>query len=90
MTAAAAILPDEPFDTVTAGELAEYVGHHIRFYRKAAGLSGEALARVVGRHHGTVYLWEKGEGLVPLAELLKISAALGLPLSAFLPRGGDA
>lgn len=52
----------------------------VLYYRKKRGLSATALARAVGKNHGTVSRWEAG-GSMPDGETMdKLCAILGVQI----------
>lgn len=67
------------------GELT--VGQKLRRLREAAGLSQEELAVAVGVTRQTLYAYEIDRTSPRLAELLRVTSVLGMPLDIF---GADA
>lgn len=74
--------------TTQVAEINEFIGHHVRTYRKRLRLSQEDLAHVLDKSLGTVSGWERGRTSITAADLVAVAVTLGQPMSAFLPRGG--
>ncbi len=64
--------------------IAEVIGANIAAQRKAAGLSGLALAERLGIGSPNVSQWEHGTTLPTLPRLLQVAAILNCPLAALL------
>lgn len=62
------------------------LGMAIREFRTKAGLSQEAFAHEVGVHRTYMGSIERGERNVSLVNLVRISEALGVPLSKLIAR----
>ena len=58
-------------------------GQQLRGLREAAGLSRPALARRAGVPVGTLRNWEADRGFPGLPALLRLAAALGVPVERF-------
>jgi transcriptional regulator with XRE-family HTH domain len=58
-------------------------GHHLQALREKAGLSRSALARQASIPVSTLRNWETGQGFPPLAALVKLARALGVPVERF-------
>ncbi|MHB8469031.1 MAG: ImmA/IrrE family metallo-endopeptidase [Gaiellaceae bacterium] len=69
----------------TQRPLAQLVGERIRLAREAAELSQAQLAELLGRSRSSVSLWEAGERAPGVDDLLDVAAAVGRPISFFLP-----
>ncbi len=69
--------------TVSAVDLE--VGRRVREARKTRSLSQSALAAQIGVKYQQIQRYENGVNRISASRLLRISQALGLPLSAFLP-----
>lgn len=54
------------------------IGENIRSYRKAAGLTQNALANRLNTGQSTVAQWEGGERTPPIKRLLDIARVLGV------------
>jgi transcriptional regulator with XRE-family HTH domain len=68
------------------GDLQRILGRNLRAYRKARGLSQEALADVLGVHRTYMGSVERGERNVTLQTLERIAESLGVePLSLLAP-----
>jgi transcriptional regulator with XRE-family HTH domain len=65
-------------------QIAVTIGANITAQRKAAGLTGLALAERLGIGSPNVSQWEHGTTLPTLARLLQIAAILDCPLAALL------
>jgi transcriptional regulator with XRE-family HTH domain len=74
-------------DQITAGDLYEYIGHHIRAYRRQRRWTQQQLADAVGRSLATVNSWEGTKAKISVADLVNVAAVFGLSVAAFLPRG---
>lgn len=61
------------------------IGKNVRKYRTKYGLSIDRLANLAGITKGTLYKVEKGSIGIGLVVLLKISYALQIPISDFIP-----
>jgi transcriptional regulator with XRE-family HTH domain len=66
------------------GELQRTVGHNLRVYREAKGLSQEAFADVLGVHRTYMGGVERGERNLTLKSVEKIAAKLDLEPLALL------
>lgn len=64
-------------------------GARVRRYRKAAGYTQEALARVLGVSLFTVSRWERGENKPDIDGLYRIAAALNIQVSDLLPEASE-
>ncbi|HEY2334688.1 MAG TPA: helix-turn-helix transcriptional regulator [Solirubrobacterales bacterium] len=72
------------------GDLQRIVGHNLRAYRKARGLSQEAFADVLGVHRTYMGGIERGERNLTLKSVEKIASRIELePLSLLMPEGTD-
>jgi transcriptional regulator with XRE-family HTH domain len=72
------------------GDLRSAVGHNLRAYRKARGLSQEAFAEVIGVHRTYMGAIERGERNLTLRSLEKIATRIEVePLSLLAPRPAD-
>lgn len=60
------------------------LGSVIRDKRKAKGFSQESFADEIGLHRTYVGSVERGERNVSLANLIRVSEALGMPLSVLI------
>jgi transcriptional regulator with XRE-family HTH domain len=58
-------------------------GGHLRALREAAGLSRAALARRAGVPASTLGNWEGDRGMPGLPALVRLAAALGVPVERF-------
>jgi transcriptional regulator with XRE-family HTH domain len=68
------------------GDLQRILGRNLRAYRKARGLSQEALADVLGVHRTYMGSVERGERNVTLQTLERIAERLGVePLTLLAP-----
>jgi DNA-binding XRE family transcriptional regulator len=70
-------------------EFYTYIGHHIRHYRIRFGVTQTALAELIGRPGPTISHWEKGTKTISAFDLMVVSVALGVPVTALLPRGAE-
>lgn len=61
------------------------VGRRVRDARKERSLSQSALAEQIGVKYQQIQRYENGVNRISASRLLRISQALGLPLSALLP-----
>jgi transcriptional regulator with XRE-family HTH domain len=66
------------------GELQRAVGHNLRAYREARGLSQEAFADVLGYHRTYVGGLERGERNLTLKAVERIAATLAVDPLALL------
>jgi transcriptional regulator with XRE-family HTH domain len=64
-------------------------GLHLRSLREGAGLSRSALARRAGIPAGTLRNWEGDQGFPGLPALLRLAAALGVPVERLAERVED-
>ena len=69
--------------------LPELVGAQIRTARDAEGLTQGELAEGVGRTRAAVSLWEAGERMPSVDDLLAVAAVLDRPVEFFLPSPAD-
>ena len=60
------------------------VSEKIQFYRKKAGLSQEELARMLFVSRQTVSLWETGQTLPTIDNLIRLREIFGVSLDAIL------
>ena len=60
------------------------VGHNIRLYRLARDMSQSDLARALGISFQQVQKYEKGANRVGAGRLVRVAAALGVPVMALL------
>jgi transcriptional regulator with XRE-family HTH domain len=60
------------------------LGEKIQFYRKKSGLSQEALGKSLYVTRQTVSLWEKGQSLPSLDNIIRLSAIFGITTDALL------
>lgn len=68
------------------GDLQRTVGHNLRAYRLAQGLSQEAFAEILGVHRTYMGAIERGERNLSLKSVEKIAAKIKLePLSLLTP-----
>jgi transcriptional regulator with XRE-family HTH domain len=68
------------------GDLQLTVGHNLRTYREARGLSQEAMADVLGVHRTYMGGIERGERNLTLKSLERIASRLDLdPMTLLLP-----
>ena len=74
----------KPSPTYSGSKELRAIGTAIRKMRKDVGLSQEAFAEEVGIDRSYMGGIERGEHNLALMNLLKISKALGLPLSQLL------
>jgi DNA-binding XRE family transcriptional regulator len=58
-------------------------GHHLRALREGAGLTRAALARKTGVPASTLRRWERDQGFPGLPTLVRLAAALGVPVERF-------
>lgn len=65
------------------------VGERIAARRTALGLSQTALAERIGVSCQQVQKYEGGRNRISAARLHSLAVALGLPIAAFFPAGGD-
>jgi transcriptional regulator with XRE-family HTH domain len=71
------------------GDLQRTVGHNLRAFREARGLSQEAFADVIGVHRTYMGGIERGERNLTLKSLERIAEKAGLePLSLLQPTDG--
>jgi transcriptional regulator with XRE-family HTH domain len=70
------------------GDLQRTVGHNLRAYRKARGISQEAFADVLGVHRTYMGAIERGERNLSLKSVEKIAAKIELEPLALLRPGG--
>jgi transcriptional regulator with XRE-family HTH domain len=68
-------------------------GQHLRALREGAGLSRAALSRRAGIPAGTLRNWEGDRGFPGLPAMMRLAAALGVPVERFAegvedPEGG--
>ncbi|MHB8531662.1 MAG: helix-turn-helix domain-containing protein [Solirubrobacteraceae bacterium] len=69
------------------GDLQRTVGHNLRAYRAAQGVSQEAFADVLGFHRTYMGAVERGERNLTLRSLERIAERIGLdPLELLKPR----
>jgi transcriptional regulator with XRE-family HTH domain len=73
-------------DQVTAAELNEYVGWHLRSARLHAGMSQKDLAVLLRKKVTTISAWETGSTAVSLADLFEVARVFEVPVTAFIPR----
>ena len=69
-------------------------GQHLRGLRVAAGLSRAGLARQAGVPASTLRNWEGDRGMPGLPALVRLAAAMGMPVERFVegvedPAGED-
>lgn len=70
------------------GDLQRTVGHNLRAYRQAKGLSQEAFADVLGVHRTYMGGIERGERNLTLKSLERIAERVGInPLALLDPQG---
>ena len=60
------------------------VSESLKSYRKAAGLTQQALAERLHTGQSTIAQWENGDRTPPVKRLLDIAEALGIAPSALL------
>lgn len=60
------------------------VGHRIRTFRKARGITQEELGKRIGKGKGVISKYESGEVVLDVDTLAEISDVLEVPVSAFL------
>lgn len=65
------------------------VSDRLKEYRKAAGLTQQALAERLHAGQSTVAQWETGVRTPPVKRLLDIAAVLGVAPSAMLDAGAE-
>lgn len=65
------------------------LGAKIKRARRARGLDGAALARLIGTSTATLWHWEEGDRGMGAARLQRIADALGMTATALLPELGD-
>lgn len=65
--------------------VASHVAQRVRSLRLAQAMTQEELATALGVKRESVSRYESGERAITIALLLDIAAALGLPVSTFLP-----
>lgn len=71
------------------GDLQRTLGHNLRDYREARGLSQEAFADVLGVHRTYMGGVERGERNLTLRSIEKIAGRIGEdPLALLQPRRG--
>lgn len=71
------------------GDLQRNIGHNLRAYRQARGLSQEALAEVLGVHRTYMGGIERGERNLTLRSVERIAARIEEdPLSLLRPKRG--
>jgi transcriptional regulator with XRE-family HTH domain len=58
-------------------------GQHLRGLREGAGLSRAELSRKAGVPASTLRHWEAGQGFPGLPALIRLAAALGVPVERF-------
>lgn len=75
-------------DPITAAELYEFIGHHIRAYREAAGWTQRELANLLSRKVESVSSLETGRRGMSVADLMDIARVFQVPMTVFLPGGG--
>jgi transcriptional regulator with XRE-family HTH domain len=76
-------------DQVTAAELNEYVGHHLRTARVYAGWSQKDVAALLHKKVTTISAWETGVTAVSLADLFELARLFQVPVTAFIPRSTE-
>lgn len=64
-----------------------YVARRVRSLRLAQAMTQEELAIILGVKRESMSRYESGERAITIALLIDIAAALGQPVSAFLPAG---
>jgi transcriptional regulator with XRE-family HTH domain len=70
------------------GDLQKTVGHNLRAYRQARGLSQEAFADLVGVHRTYMGGLERGERNLTLRSVERIAEQIGIdPLVLMDPKG---
>jgi transcriptional regulator with XRE-family HTH domain len=70
------------------GDLQRNVGHNLRAYRQAGGLSQEAFADALGVHRTYMGGIERGERNLTLKSVERIAERVGLdPLALLRPQG---
>jgi len=76
-----ASVPDTSYEV-----LLTFVGVRVRESRKLAKLSQKDLARIIRSGQSYIVQIEAGEANITLKTLMRIAAAVGLPLRDFLPQ----
>jgi transcriptional regulator with XRE-family HTH domain len=71
------------------GDLQRTVGHNLRAYRQARGLSQEAFADVIGVHRTYMGAIERGERNLTLRSVERIVSCLDLDPLALLTQGSQ-
>ncbi len=69
-------------------DITKFLGHRIRSYRTAKGLSQEKLAELAGCHPTYIGQIERGEKNATVESVEKISLALGVSLSRLFEKLG--
>lgn len=70
--------------------LARAIGRQIERQRHQAGISQDMLAARLGYARTTVCRWERGHRVPSLVALLRVATAIGVDLTALLPRFEEA
>lgn len=69
-------------------ELMEFIGWHIRSYRKGLNWTQHDLAAMLEKDRPTVAGWEAGSRLPGALDLVHVARALGVTAGDLLPRSG--
>lgn len=65
------------------------LGVKVRRFREEAGLSQTGLGEMLGVSYQQVQKYERGASRMSVDTLLRLARALGHPIAAFLPAGGE-
>jgi transcriptional regulator with XRE-family HTH domain len=71
------------------GELQRAIGHNLKVYRKARGLSQESFAEVLGVHRTYMGGQERGEHNLTLRSLERIAVRLDVDALGLLSKARD-
>ena len=71
------------------GELQRAIGHNLKVYRKARGLSQESFAEVLGVHGAYMGGLERGEHNLTLRSLERIAVRLDVDALGLLSKARD-
>jgi transcriptional regulator with XRE-family HTH domain len=71
------------------GELQRAIGHNLKVYRKARGLSQESFAEVLGVHRTYMGGLERGEHNLTLRSLERIAVRLDVDALGLLSKARD-
>lgn len=83
-----ATLPDEVSAVSERRDVHVYIGHHIRHYRERLDMTQADLGCAVERATTAISHWENATRMISVFDLLLIAEALGVAVTALLPRGG--